>query len=140
MTAGDDVALEAIKRATGDDDAVHVSTLPAPVTDAMQAVVDHCEFRCLHVAAGDDLPASAVPKLAIRGVPGLWCAQPVCVADAAAHVSTWRGLRVDDSCVLCNRQPTTFRTTFRDEAIDLTLVCWVCSRCTSSLAAWVGLP
>ena len=142
MTAGERTALEALKRATGDDGAIHTATLPAPVTDAMQTIVDRCEFRCLHVAAGDGLPAAVVPKLAIRGVPGLWCSRPTCVADMAQHVAVWRGVRIDDRCVLCDRQPTVYRTstTFRDEAVDLTLVAWVCRACTGKLAAWVGLP
>lgn len=139
MTARDDAAVDSLYR-LADDGQIHAKHLPEPVTDRMQWVVDRVAFRCAHVAAAHDLPASALAKQAIAGVPGLWCSAPVCIADAAQTIQLWRGIKIDDSCVLCGRQPTAYRTVFTDEAIALSMVAWVCKACVPKLASWVGLP
>lgn len=139
MTA-DDVVASALRRLVSDDGAIHTATLPGPVTDAMQWIVDHCEHRCLHVAAADGLPPAALPKLCVTGVPMIFCTQATCVADCMQAVTLWRGVRVRDDCVMCGRQPTAFRTVFEDQAAGLSMVAWLCRDEVSKLASWVGLP
>lgn len=83
-------------------------TLPAPVRDAMQQVVDSCEWVCGHVESAADLPAGVLARLCIAGAGAISCLQPTCILDL--HDVAYR--QQARSCTLCgHRQLTGSRAT-----------------------------
>ena len=140
MTA-DERAVRTLRGLADDDGQIRTNHLPAPVTDRLQWVVDHCVHRCVHLALADDLPPAAIPKLCLQSVPIIVCAgNPICTVEMVQLVKSWRGLSLDTSCSLCGRLQTTHRIAWTDESVALTMIGFVCATCTGRLAALVGEP